>query len=183
MPPRPERQIDPIVIVRAQLGDRRAMETALRLAARRLRPHLRRLLDDEHDAEDALQEALSLIWRRLHQLGQPRAFWAWAFRIATREARRSIRRRHRRLAASGLEAEPAAPPVEPPDREAVAALLRQIDELSPNSRSVVGLHYIEGFTIAAVAAILEIPEGTAKSRLAYALETLRRRSGAKGADR
>ncbi len=52
--------------------------------------------------------------------------------------------------------------------------LLQDDRLTPPSRAVLALHFKEGFTLPEVAAILDVPLGTVKSRLAYGLTTLRR---------
>ena len=50
----------------------------------------------------------------------------------------------------------------------------QDDRVTPASRAVLVLHFKEGMTLVEVAAILDIPVGTAKSRLAYGLAALRR---------
>jgi RNA polymerase sigma-70 factor (ECF subfamily) len=66
----------------------------------------------------------------------------------------------------------AAPDVVPTDD-----LLRELLDskaLSPASRAVLVLHFQEEMELAEVAAVLEIPLGTVKSRLAYGLKTLRR---------
>jgi len=180
MPDDPPRQIDATLIVRAQLGDRAAFRRLLERSAPRLRAHLLRILADPHDADDAFQDAAVLVWKRLYQLHEPAAYWAWAFRIATREARRHIRKRVRRRAEIPLPDDtPAQAPAEAGegafiDEEERRRLLERIEELSPNNREVVCLHYAEGFSIAGVAAILEIPDGTVKSRLSAALAKLRR---------
>ena len=50
-----------------------------------------------------------------------------------------------------------------------------LGEVSPASRAVIVLHYLEGLSLAEVAAVLGIPLGTAKSRLAYGLAVLRKK--------
>jgi RNA polymerase sigma-70 factor, ECF subfamily len=50
-----------------------------------------------------------------------------------------------------------------------------VGELSPHSRAVIALHYLEEMTLEEVAAVLGVPVGTVKSRLAYGLNQLRRR--------
>ena len=71
--------------------------------------------------------------------------------------------------------------LETPANEGVAQeweprLLDWIDDLPPASRAVIVLHYLEEMSIEEVAAVLEIPPGTVKSRLAYGLARLRRRA-------
>jgi len=170
---RPE--INPYLILRAQLGDRTAMDRLLLDTASRLRPYLIRLMIHRHDAEDALQGTLLLIWKRLYQLDDPRAYWAWAYRIASREGRRQISRKQRRREREAPQGfEPAENPPEKTDEETIARLLEHISELPANTRDVILLHYSEGFSIRLISAITAVPVGTVKSRLNTALRSLRR---------
>ena len=57
------------------------------------------------------------------------------------------------------------------------ALLAQV---SPASRAVLDLHYLEDLTIQEVAAILQLSAGTVKSRLAYGLKSIRNATERKG---
>ncbi len=52
-------------------------------------------------------------------------------------------------------------------------LERGFDRLTPEQRAVVVLHFYNGFSAAEIAGILDIPEGTARSRLYYATEAMR----------
>jgi RNA polymerase sigma factor (sigma-70 family) len=61
--------------------------------------------------------------------------------------------------------------------EARAVVAASFAALSYDQRVVVGLHYAAGLSLAEVAEALDVPVGTAKSRLAAALEALRRRAG------
>jgi RNA polymerase sigma-70 factor (ECF subfamily) len=70
-------------------------------------------------------------------------------------------------------------PDAPPTNELLAELLDG-DVLSPASRAVLVLHFQEEMQLDEVAAVLEIPLGTVKSRLAYGLKTLRRYLAEKG---
>ena len=72
----------------------------------------------------------------------------------------------------------------PADREADSAILvaqlhQLLENVSPASRAVMILHYLEDLTIHEVAAILQLSAGTVKSRLAYGLKTLRTATQAK----
>jgi RNA polymerase sigma-70 factor (ECF subfamily) len=161
-------------VVRAQWGDRDAMESLLRSVQRPLRRYVARLVG-ETAADDVLQETLIAVARKLAWLSEPRVFRAWAVRIASRAAIRHLKKRQRegRLETDeGILQGLAAPP-EPiaPD------LLRELLDsaiLSPASRAVLTLHFEEEMPLAEVAAVLEVPLGTVKSRLAYGLTALRR---------
>ena len=114
--------------------------------------------------------ARNVVW-----LMEPRLFRPWAFRIASRAAFSHLRRVRRRGVEESadlvLASLPAADP--PPGNELLTELLDS-DVLSPASRAVLVLHFQEDMELAEVAAVLEIPLGTVKSRLAYGLKTLRR---------
>jgi RNA polymerase sigma-70 factor (ECF subfamily) len=161
-------------VVRAQCGDRDALELLLGSVQPRLRGYLSRLVGADH-APDVLQEVLVAIARKLTWLADPRLLRPWAFRIASRAAFRHLRREQhwRRYASDEADADaiPAPDPAPPDD---VLRELLESDELSPASRAVLVLHFQEEMPLADVAAVLEIPLGTAKSRLAYGLKALRR---------
>jgi RNA polymerase sigma-70 factor, ECF subfamily len=72
---------------------------------------------------------------------------------------------------AAIECTPA-PEVHP--HEELLQVLLNADFVSPGSRAVLVLHFQEDLPLAEVAAILEIPLGTAKSRLAYGLAALRK---------
>src|SRR5688572_1854239 len=161
-------------VVRAQGGDRQALETLLRSVQPRLYRYVSRLVGGD-DAPDVVQETLIAIARKLAWLVDPALFHPWAFRIASRAAFRHLRRetRHRRQAVDDADVEAIAAPEPPPPEDLLRELLDS-DEVSPASRAVLVLHFQEELPLADVAAILEIPLGTAKSRLAYGLKALRR---------
>jgi RNA polymerase sigma-70 factor (ECF subfamily) len=172
---------EPGWVILAQCGDREALERLLRGAQPALHRYVSRLVGSTH-ADDVVQEVLVTIARKLTWLAEPRLFRAWMLRIASRAAFAHLRRERRRGeqpldddAIEGLTA-----PVPPPSE----ALLRELldsDRLTPASRAVLLLHFQEELPLAEVAAILEIPLGTAKSRLAFGLKALRRHLATEGA--
>jgi RNA polymerase sigma-70 factor (ECF subfamily) len=162
-------------VLRAQCGDREALELLLRGIQLALRRYLLRLVGTG-SADDVLQEVLFLISCKLKWLDVPEAFRPWAYRIASREAFRQLRKEKRRSEQvrdeALLEDVPAAESVVPP--ELLPELLNS-EALSPASRAVLALHFQEELPLAEIAAILEIPLGTVKSRLSYGLAALRRK--------
>ncbi len=164
---------DEQMVLRAQCGDRDALERVLRGVQPSLHRFLRRLVGAD-DADDVLQDVLIAIARKLAWLSDPRLLRPWAFRIASRAAFRHIRRvRRRPFHDDAAVLDDVAAPAAPPSGELLRELLDG-DAVSPASRAVLVLHFEEELPLAAVAAILEIPLGTAKSRLAYGLASLRR---------
>jgi RNA polymerase sigma-70 factor, ECF subfamily len=135
---------------------------------------------------DATQEALIRIVRNLSSFDQRSSFSTWAYRIATNSALDELRRRQRRPIA-------VTPTTDDSHDDAVPGLSSQIDpltsaeiervadqmmiedaigSLSEDHRSVIVLRDVAGLDYAEVAAVLEIPEGTVKSRLARARQDL-----------
>src|SRR5579862_979898 len=127
-------------------------------------------------ADDVLQEVLILVSRKLKWLDVPEAFHSWAYRVASRAAFRHLKKERRWSEQLRdeviLDDLPASESTVPP--ELLPELLNS-DALSPASRAVLVLHFQEEVSLPEVAAILEIPLGTVKSRLAYGLAALRKK--------
>ena len=162
-----------LLVLLAQSGDRAALEQLLRDAYPPLRRYITRLVDAAL-ADDVLQETSLQIFRKLPHLREPSVFRPWTFRIASRIAFAHLKHANRW---QPLEDAPPEHLItfdtslgEPPD-EAFFALL---DQVSPASRAVLLLRYQHDLTLEESAAILEIPIGTAKSRLHYGVTTLRK---------
>lgn len=159
-------------VLRAQCGDREALELLLRHVQPSLHRYLRGLIGST-DAEDILQEVLVLVFRKLKWLESPELFRPWVFRIASRQAFRHLKPDRQQQACDDtmLENIPA-PEMRPPD-ELIAQLVSS-DAISRASRAVLLLHFKEEMSLPEVAAVLDLPLGTVKSRLAYGLATLRK---------
>jgi RNA polymerase sigma-70 factor, ECF subfamily len=166
--------VDGVVVARAIAGDRDVLEEILAALQRPLYRYISRLLTHRETAEDALQEVLFRICRKIVWLRDPELFRPWAFRIASRECFRQLRSEKRR----GGE----IPDVDTLETGAGESIPRQwephlldwVDDLPPASRAVIVLHYLEEMSLQEVALVLEISPGTVKSRLAYGLARLRR---------
>jgi RNA polymerase sigma-70 factor (ECF subfamily) len=160
-------------VLRAQTGDREALNELLETTRRFLHRYVLGVVGDSSSADDVLQETLVRIYRKLPWLDDAALFRPWAFRIASREAFRIVAKRREAQARdtddTAIEALPAVIPDPPPPEE----LGRLLQAASPASRAVLLLHYQDDLTINEVAAVLGISPGTVKSRLAYGLRALR----------
>ncbi len=166
------------LVLRAQSGDGEAFGELLKAVQSPLYRYILSLTREPALAEDILQEVFIRIHRKLSWLREPEVFQSWAYQIATREAFRHLKR-ERRWAdqvrdedALKLITAPALP--EEFESELIENLPRMVIKLSPASRAVIVLYYLHEKTLDETAAILGIPIGTVKSRLAYGLESLRR---------
>ena len=168
------RNVDGVVVARAIAGDRDVLDDILAALQRPLYRYISRLLTNRETAEDALQEVLFRICRKIVWLRDPELLRPWAFRIASRECFRQLRSEKRRgeevldLDTPGTGASESIP------QEWEPRLLEWVDDLPPASRAVIVLHYLGEMSLHEVAAVLEILPGTVKSRLAYGLARLRR---------
>jgi len=171
------------LILLAQAGDRQALAQLLQSIQEALYGYLVRLVNDDHMAQDVLQEVFVLIWRKLRWLRDPELFRPWVFRIASREAFRRLRKERfwsRRVGGPAIERIAQEEPPEPVPPEWLEQLPKHLAAVSPASRAVLMLHYLQGLTLEEVAGVLTLSPGTVKSRLAYGLAALRQRLGKKG---
>lgn len=162
------------LVEQARKGDREAFGVLVHQVSDTLFAVAQRILRDQALAEDALQNALILAWRQLPRLREPDRFEAWIHRILVHacydESRRSRswRGHVRVLPVDGpTTPDPSASVV---DRD---ALERAFARLPVEQRAVFVLHHYLGLPLVEVAEVLDIPAGTARSRLHYALLGLR----------
>ena len=138
------------------------------------------LLGNLEDARDALQDAFLKCWRRRDDVGRIDNLRAWVFRV-TLNAGRDLRGTAWRRRRKPLPEFDDAAPVEPgtaPEKAAVQneelALVRQaIRTLRPEEQEVFLLRQNGDLTYEQIAAALELPVGTVKTRMRLALEKLR----------
>jgi len=158
------------LVLRAQAGSRDHLEQLMEITQRFLTPRLTPLFDESADAQDVLQDVMFTLCRRLGTLNDVRLFRPWAHRIAVRAAWKAINRRRREF--QRTETIDDTFPANLPEASGhdLATLLNRV---SPASRIVLMLHYLDGYTLEATAAELGVASGTVKSRLAYGLKQLR----------
>jgi len=162
-----------LLVLLAQTGDRAALEQLLRSNYAPLRSYITRLAGAGLP-DDILQETSIQIFRKLPFLREPAVFRAWTLRIASRIAFSQLKRARRwQPLDSGLP-EPITTPSPNLGEPSDAAFFALLDHVSPASRAVLLLHYQHDLSLEESAAILEIPIGTAKSRLHYGVTTLRK---------
>ena len=170
--------IDRSLIDRARNGDPDAFETIVRARMDAVYRLTSAILGDEADARDAAQETFVAAWRQLPKLRDPEKFEAWLQRVAVNASRMTLRARGRRrireIPSSAMQAMPdrAVDGGVSPDRDDAAILGAALAMLPVDQRAILVLHHLEGRPLAELAAILDIPIGTAKSRLFAARRAL-----------
>ena len=166
--------MDRDLVEQARGGDREAFTVLVHQVSDVLYSIAYRILRDPGLAEDALQNALVLAWRRIPKLRDPERFEAWIHRILVHACYdESQRARHWTATVRVL---PIDGPSTPDGSDAVAdrdELERAFRRLSIDQRAVFVLHHYLGLPLVEVAELLEVPAGTARSRLHYAIAGLR----------
>ena len=138
----------------------------------------KRLLGDDHAAEDLVQDVFVVLPELVHRLAPPATMRSFLLGIAANRAKHHVRSRSRRQKfAARLEHEPTRE-VETPERLSerryLAVLLaRALDTLPLDHRTTFVLKEIEGYSAKEAADILEIPEATVRTRLFHARARLR----------
>ena len=142
------------------------------------------ILGDPAEARDAAQEAFVAAWKRIGDLRDSDRFDAWFQRIAVNAARMAHRGRRRRgvreIPASRVAAVEAVPATASPAERDGRVLGAALGRLPPDQRALLGLHHLEGRPLAELAAILDVPVGTVKSRLHAARQALQAAIDAEG---
>lgn len=166
---------DRALVTAAQGGDRDALETLLRRHYDRVHAVCRRMLHHDQDAADATQEALLSAVRGLGRFDGSAAFGTWIYRIAVNACLDEMRRRGRRPTAP-LEALDAMPDLllsgdhrdAPFDLTVVNHLELQaaLAQLPEEFQTAVVLRDVVDLDYAEIAATLDIPIGTVRSRIA-----------------
>jgi RNA polymerase sigma-70 factor (ECF subfamily) len=147
-----------------------------------------RLLGDQNDACDVVQEIFLKVFRSVHSFKERSSLRTWIYRIAVNEAhnhRRWFSRHRKREVAIDREdgeygtfeiaPDPGPSPFDVAlDRETHVLIERALEEISPVFRTVVILRDIEGLGYEEIADILQISLGTVKSRILRGREALRR---------
>ncbi len=150
----------------AQAGDALALEALLTV----LEPYVARLVAPIAlgDAADAAQESLVLVLRNLRRLQEPAALFSWARTIAVRRAVQMAR-----STSNTAVAEPIEVPAHG-DEQFTADVHDVLDRMTPEQRAVLVLRDIEDLDERTASRLLDVPQGTVKSRLARARAAFRK---------
>lgn len=146
----------------------------------RLRRYARALTRDITTADDLVQDCLARALGKLHLWQQGSDLRAWLFTILHNQYVNHIRRAVREGATIGLnDSEPLLRrPPQQSKRLELRDLERAIAKLPEEQRAVILLVGLEGMRYEEVAAVLDVPVGTIRSRLSRGREALRRLTGA-----
>lgn len=169
----------------AQRGDKRAFDFLVNKYQRRLARLLSRFIRDQAEIEDVTQEAFIKAYRALPSFRGESAFYTWLYRIAINTAKNYLVARGRRPPESDISAEDAEfmdgdhdlKDIESPERlmlrdEIEATVHRAIAALPEDLRTALTLREFDGLSYEDIAAVMQCPVGTVRSRIFRAREAV-----------
>ncbi len=130
----------------------------------------RRLTADPCEAEDLVQETMLSAWRGFHQFRAGTNLRAWLFRILINVFHTRARKKQPALVPLAAHDRPSQS-----DTSATVEVLRALEDLPVEQRTVLLLGVVEGFTCQEMAELLDAPIGTVMSRLSRARRVVRDR--------
>lgn len=177
---------DQELVERMADGDEAALETLIYRYHAPVRGYLERMLRDRHKAEDFTQETFIRLIRQIKNDQPPKQLRAWIYRVAT-----NLCRDHWRSAAYQAEKLSRTEWVERPDarssvieifekQETRKLVLKALAALSPMQQSIVILRFYQDLKLREIAEALEMPLGSVKSSLFYALRRLKQQLASEG---
>lgn len=127
------------------------------------------MLKNEKDCEDAVQTAILTAYEKLNTLKNEEYFKTWLVRILINVCNKQLNGRNKLVDISDYQNAAASSGFSSEEFEVRLA----VENLPLKIRQVVVLYYTEGFSVKDIKSILQIPEGTVKSRLSKGRELLK----------
>jgi RNA polymerase sigma-70 factor (ECF subfamily) len=181
-----ERDVDRELVERVQRGDKRAFDLLVSKYQRKLFRLLSRLIRDQAEIEDVAQEAFIKAYRALPNFRGDSAFYTWLYRIAINTAKNYLVAQGRRAPtqteteiedAENFDDGDSLRTEDTPDRmllskQVAEAVNRAIERLPAELRTAIVLRELEGLSYEEIAASMNCPIGTVRSRIFRAREAV-----------
>ena len=180
-----EREIDQALVVRVQQGDKKAFDLLVLKYQLRLSKLVSRFLKNQSDVPDVVQEAFIKAYRALPNFRGESAFYTWLYRIAINTAKNHLVAQSRKSPANSIDVQDAEDygasewlkEFASPEREALASELeatihQAMGDLPSDLREAITLREIEGLSYEDIAAVMDCPIGTVRSRIFRAREAI-----------
>jgi len=173
------------LLARVRLGDRSAFERLYRSYHPRLTRFLHTLVRRPTLVEEVLNDTMMVVWNRPDSFHGASKLSTWIFSIAYRKAMKGLRKQDEAIEDKDAERRVSSEPG--PDESSSQGrvhqmLLEAMAELSPAHRAVVDLTYFHELGYREIAAVLECPVDTVKTRMFHARRHLRKSLGGELAD-
>lgn len=179
------RESDQQLVERVQQGDKRAFDLLVAKYQQRIINLVGRFVRNPNDAMDVTQEAFLKAYRALPKFRGDSAFYTWMYRIAVNTAKNYLAVQSRRpleadqdyeeieqIDSSGVLRDQATPEHMLLRDEIQDTVIRAIEELPEDLRTAITLREVEGLSYEDIAAVMECPIGTVRSRIFRAREAI-----------
>lgn len=179
------RESDQQLVERVQKGDKRAFDLLVTKYQQRILNLVGRFVRNPNDAMDVTQEAFLKAYRALPKFRGDSAFYTWMYRIAVNTAKNYLAVQSRRpqeaeqdyeeieqIDSSGVLRDQATPEHMLLRDEIQTTVVRAIEELPEDLRTAITLREVEGLSYEDIAAVMECPIGTVRSRIFRAREAI-----------
>ncbi|ROV55473.1 RNA polymerase sigma factor RpoE [Neisseria chenwenguii] len=181
-----DRQIDRMLVERAQKGEQKAFEMLMSKYQRRLIRLISRFISDEHEVNDVTQEAMIRAYRALPNFRGESAFYTWLYRISINTAKNYLANSGKRPFVSAEAANEEGdvldlvdqvadhhtPEAEMINREILQTVETAISKLPDDLKKAITLRELEGMSYEEIAQIMDCPIGTVRSRIFRAREVI-----------
>ena len=173
------------LVKRAGKGDQRAFELLVNKYQHRLFALISRYVRDQDEVQDVAQEAFIKAWKALPRFRGDSAFYTWLYRIAVNTAKNYLVAQGRRPPGSDIDVADAeqfigsgglqdigTPDAKLMSDELKANINATIDALPQELKTAVTLREFEGLSYEDIAAVMDCPVGTVRSRIFRAREAI-----------
>lgn len=167
---------DPVLVSAARAGNDRAFSVLVKLYERRLYCTALSMMGSSWDAADAVQEAFLEAYAKIHTLRDETKFRPWVTRILVNQCH-DLQRGRKPAVPTDCDLMPEGEAHVFVGKEAGLDVINAVRRLDEEHRVVIALRYFQDLKVDEIAAILEVPSGTVKSRLNRALAKLSLRLG------
>jgi RNA polymerase sigma-70 factor (ECF subfamily) len=180
-----ERSIDQDLVARVQAGEKAAFDLLVRKYQHKIAKLISRYIYDHAEVEDVTQETFVKAYRAIAGFRGESAFYTWLYRIAINTAKNYLVSQGRRLPNSDINSDEAEANEESGNLREIAtpehsALTNEIAEtvmlalraLPEDLRTAITLREIEGLSYDEIAAVMDCPIGTVRSRIFRAREAI-----------
>jgi RNA polymerase sigma-70 factor (ECF subfamily) len=181
-----DKEVDQQLVERVQRGDKHAFDLLVSKYQRKLGRLISRFVKDPAEAEDVTQDAFIKAYRALASFRGESAFYTWLYRIGINTAKNHLLANKRRPPTStpfdsedsesfeeaSLLREVTTPENELMSKQVVDVVQTSLQQLPEDLRSALTLREIEGLSYEEIAAVMNCPIGTVRSRIFRAREAV-----------
>ena len=181
----PESDLDQELVRRVQRGDNAAFDALVRKYQHRIVALIGRYIADWSECQDVAQEAFIRAYRALPNFRGDSQFYTWSHRIAVNTAKNHLVAQNRRPPTDDVDAsdaeqydtgtrlrETATPEHELLRQEIELTVMRAVEALPEELRRAINLREVDGLSYEEIAARMDCPIGTVRSRIFRAREAI-----------